>query len=85
MCTRHGVETSQQPRKEMIDHYHRDKKPFKVGQLIKCRDYPGGLFIVLGFEWDSGVESWYCVVYSQKKGKKTWVWSHSHVAAEENK
>jgi heat shock protein HspQ len=70
----------------MIDEQHRDKRPFKVGQLIKHREWSeDGLSLVLDIEWDFDISSWSCIAYSQRTGRKTIIWSHSYVVAEKSK
>ena len=68
----------------MIDHRNPDKRPFKVGQLVQYTFawHGDGLFLVLELEYDSDIESWLCVVLSQKTGAKEWLWSHSAKPAE---
>ena len=54
----------------MIEHENPDKKPFKIGQLVKePRMKNLGCSVILGFEWDSVREGWDVLIYHQHEGK----------------
>ena len=76
----------------MIEHYNKDRKPFKIGQLVYDRfsgelEGKSGLLIVLDIQWGSYYHHsefcWVAHVLHQQTGKKDWEPSASFRAAEE--
>ena len=70
----------------MIEHYNKDKSPFKTGQLIKraCGFFEDFLYIVIKIKWSEHRGKWNMLLLSQRSGQKLWRVSDYFQAAEEN-
>jgi hypothetical protein len=66
----------------------KDKKSFKIGQLVRRGDsarfhHPSdGLFLVLGIEWDSHYTGWWTTILSQEQGDVYQTWASNLEVAE---
>ena len=70
----------------MMKNYNKDKKPFKVGQLVRLHvgDPYIGLYLVLKIQWDTYNGEWWVHVFCQRSGLLHWRPAMRFEAIEEN-
>ena len=68
----------------MNEYENKNKKPFKVGQLVHCKYSPqyNSLCLVLDLEWDEPGQCWLVRYLHQKRGHIDWLRSIWFEAAE---